>query len=376
MRILLSGAHLTPALAMIDFIQVNHPEHELFFVGRLYSQEKLGQKAVEKDEVGKRGVKFIPFSAAKFVNYSLLNKISTFFTFPSTVARARRILIEEKIDLFLSFGSYLAVPFALAAKSLGIPVITHEQTVVMGKANQFISTIADKVAISYQETSRYCKRKDLILTGNPVRARLFAKDLKRPEWLSKEAKGILLIMGGNQGSFVINEVIKNNLSQLLSNYFVIHQCGRANKLKNSLKELENFKKILPKSLQEKYFIKEWIEGEDLFWIYQHSKFAISRSGANAVLELSLAPLPAILIPLPGTYQNEQMANAMVMQKINGALILPQEHLNTNTLIDSVSHLEKNYKEMRLSLAKNQSYQDASAKLYQLILHVYKEKKRL
>jgi hypothetical protein len=30
MRILLSGAHLTPALAMIDFIKLNHPEHELF----------------------------------------------------------------------------------------------------------------------------------------------------------------------------------------------------------------------------------------------------------------------------------------------------------------------------------------------------------
>lgn len=372
MRILFSGAHLTPALAMIDFIQTNHKEHQLFFVGRLYSQEKLNQKAIEKDEVEKRKIKFIPFSASKFANYSFLSRANAFFMFPKTIALARKILIEEKIDLFLSFGSYLAVPFAIAAKSLGITVVTHEQTVVLGKANKFIASIADKVAISYDETKKYLKRSDLVVTGNPIRARLFAKDLKRPKWLLDTPKNLLLVMGGNQGSFVINDLIKENLENLLEKYSIIHQCGRANKIKDSFKELSEIKNKLPKILQEKYFIKEWIEEEDLFWIYQHAKFAISRSGANAVLELSLAPLPAILIPLENTYQNEQQANALVMQKINGALILQQSKLNTNTFLDSVAFLEKNYKEMRLSLAKNQLYQDASSKLYQLLVVAYQE----
>lgn len=372
MRILLSGAHLTPALAMIDFIQANHKEHQLFFVGRLYSQEKLNQKAIEKEEIEKRKIKFIPFSATKFVNYSLLNKISSFMMFPKTVAMARRILVEEKIDLFLSFGSYLAVPFAIAAKSLGITVVTHEQTVVLGKANKFIASIADKVAISYAETKKYLKRSDLVLTGNPIRARLFAKDLKQPGWLPGATKSILLVMGGNQGSFIINDLIRENLNNLLEKYVVVHQCGRANKIKDSFKELSEIKEKLPKNLQEKYFIKEWIEEEDLFWIYQHAKFAISRSGANAVLELSLAPLPAILIPLASAYQDEQTANALVMQKINGALILQQSKLNNITFLDSVDYLEKNYKEMRLSLAKNQLYQNASSKLYQLLILAHQE----
>ncbi len=372
----MSGAHLTPALAMIDFIKSNHPEDEVLFVGRVYSQEKLTQKAVEKEEVEKRRVKFIPFTASKFVNYSLLGKVTTFLTFPKTVTAARKILIKEKIDLFLSFGSYLAVPFALAAKSLGIAIVTHEQTVVMGRANQFIATLADQVAISYFETSKFLKRKDFVLTGNPVRSRIFAKDLQRPTWLPQESKNILLIMGGNQGSFVINDLIKNNLPELLTKYTLIHQCGRANKIKDSFAELNRVRDTLAINLKTKYFIKEWIAEEDLFWIYQHAKFAISRAGANAVLELSLAPLPAILIPLPNTYQDEQMANALAMQKIDGALILQQEHLNSITLMDSVNHLEKNYKTMRLSLANNQSYQAASAKLYQLLLIANRSKGKL
>jgi len=275
----------------------------------------------------------------------------------------------------LSFGSYLAVPFTLAAKSLGIAIVTHEQTVVMGKANQFIALLADQVAISYPETSRYLKRQDFVLTGNPIRPGLFAKDLKKPNWLPDDADNILLVMGGNQGSFVLNDLIEANLATLLKNYVIIHQCGRANKVRNSFQKLEQKRDTLAKEIKEKYFVREWIEETDLFWIYQHAKFAISRSGANAVLELSLAPLPAILIPLPSTYHNEQLANALAMQKMNGALVLQQEYLNSTTLLDSVAYLEKNYKTMRLSLAKNQVYQDASAKLYQLLLLAYQEKSK-
>lgn len=368
MRILLSGAHLTPALAMIDFIQTNHPgEHELLFVGRLFSQDALGQKAVEKMEVERRKVKFIPFSAPKFTNHSLLNKAYSILRFPKVIKEARQILQRERIDLFLSFGSYLAVPFAIAAKSIGIKVVTHEQTVMIGKANQFIASIADAVAISHQASKHYFKRTDVVLTGNPVRARLFAKDLQRPTWLPESARNIILVMGGNQGSFVINDAIQAILPKILPDYTVIHQCGRANALRDSLARLTDYRKTLPKPLQQNYFIKEWIVDEDLFWIYQHAAFAISRSGANAVLELSLAPLPAILIPLPGTYQDEQAANAKVMQQQNGALIIPQEYLSANTLIDAIGHMKVNYRQMRRSLARQANPTDACAKLYQLLV---------
>lgn len=370
MRILLSGAHLTPALAMIDFIQTNHPgEHELLFVGRLFSQDTLGQKAVEKMEVTKRKVTFIPFTAPKFTNHSLINKAYSILRFPKVVAQARRILQRQKIDLFLSFGSYLAVPFAIAAKSLGIKVVTHEQTVMIGKANQFIASIADGVAISHQASKQYFKRSDVVLTGNPVRARLFAKDLKRPAWLSETAHNIILVMGGNQGSFVINDAMQAILPKILPDYTVIHQCGRANKLRDSLTQLMTYRQTLPPPLQQHYFLQEWITDEDLFWIYQHALFAISRSGANAVLELSLAPLPAILIPLPGTYQDEQAANAKLMQQQNGALIVPQQYLTPETLVDAIGHMRDNHRQMRRSLARQANTTDACARLYQLLMHI-------
>lgn len=369
MKIFLTGAHLTPALAMIDYIQANYPKDRLVFLGRLYSQERLKQKAVEQLEIKKRGVKFIPFEAVKFVNSSLIDLILAIFTFPGTIGRARKILRQERPDVLLSFGSYLAVPFVLAAKSLKIPVVTHEQTIAMGKANQFIANLADKVAISFPQTSQYLKKDNFYLTGNPIRQAIFKKNLKKPDYLPSKINKIILIMGGNQGSFVINNLVKLVLKDLLQDFTVIHQCGRANSLKNYPAELSKIKSTLPKKLQDRYFIRQWIEEEELFWLYQNADLVVSRAGANTVLELCLAQLPSILIPLPNTHNNEQVLNAQMMVKAGGAIIIDQKKLTGKTLLNSIAIVQQHNQEMRQKLAKKKFHQEAETKIYQLLVDV-------
>ena len=369
MKIFLTGAHLTPALAMIDYIQVSHADDQLVFLGRLYSQERLKQKAVEELEVKKRGVKFIPFAAVKFVNSSIIDLILAIFTFPKTVGKARKILRQEKPDVLLSFGSYLAVPFVLAAKSLKIPVVTHEQTIAMGKANQFIANLADKVAISFPQTSQYMKKDNFYLTGNPVRQAIFQKNLKKPAYLPSKTDQIILIMGGNQGSFVINNIVKLVLNDLLKDFTVVHQCGRANSLKNFPAELSKIKSTLPKKMQNRYFVRQWIEEEELFWLYQNSVLAVSRAGANTILELCLAKLPSILIPLPNTHNNEQVLNAKMMVKVGGAIIVDQQNLTAKSLLNAITTVHKHHQEMRQKLAKLKFHQEAEAKIYQLLVDV-------
>lgn len=369
MKIMMTGAHLTPALALIDYIQIKHPQDQLVFIGRLYSQERLKQKGVEELEVKKRSIKFIPFTAVKFVNSSIIDFLLALFAFPKTVSKARKILLKEQPDVLLSFGSYLAVPFVLAAKNLKIPVVTHEQTIAMGKANQFIANLADKVAISFPETRQYLKKDNYEVTGNPIRQTLFKKNLKKPEYLKNELKNLILIMGGNQGSFVINNILKLILKELLVDFTIVHQCGRANKLKNYPAELSRLKANLPKNLQSRYFIRQWMEEEELFWLYQRADFAITRAGANTILEMCLAPLPAILIPLPNTHNNEQVLNAKMMEKNGGAIIIEQKNLTVQNLLTAIKKIKKQSAQMRRQLSKRQFYQEAEPKIYQLLVDV-------
>lgn len=369
MKILMTGAHLTPALAMIDYLRAKHPEDEIVFVGRLFSQEKLAQKAVEASEIKKRGIKFIPFRAVKFVGHATWDLFLAMISFPQTVARAKKILRQEKVDVFLSFGSYLAVPFALAAKFLQIPIVTHEQTIAMGKANQFIANLADRVAISFAQTADYLKKDNYVLTGNPIRPAIFAKNLTRPSYLPSTPKNLLLVMGGNQGSLFINELIKSILPELLKNFTVVHQCGRANKLKNYPQELLDLRASLPLKDQARYFIREWMSEKELFWLYQQANMAVSRAGANSVLEMCLVPLPAVLIPLPHTYNNEQGLNAAMMKQAGGALVLEQAGLSAKKLLNSIELVNQDRLKMRANLAKQHFYRQAELGIYQLLKDV-------
>lgn len=367
MKILLSGAHLTPALAMIDYIQVNHPEDELFFAGRLYSQEALKQKAVEEVEVRKKGVHFIPVSAGKFVGGDWLGRLLTVLTFPLAVWRAYRLLRQHQIEVFLSFGSYLAVPLAVAAKLARVKLVTHEQTVTMGKANQLIARLADRVALSYEETQAYLSRTDAVVTGNPLRQ---AKPVQ-PAWLSKLEKPLVLVMGGNQGSFVINDLIAAHLPQLLERYTLVHQCGRPNQLKDSAQWLTQLREQLPPQLRQRYFIREWIEEAELFWLYEQAHFALSRAGANAVLELSHKAVPSILVPLANTHNDEQLRNAQLMQRRGGAVVIEQEFLKDDVFLTSLDYMEQQRSSMQACLRKAAQLaaaktEQAAARIYQLL----------
>ena len=80
MKILISGGHLTPALAFIDYLQKKNKKIELIFVGRKYSSTKNKQLSVENQEVSKRKIKFIEFSAPKTLLLKFSSKNQKYFS--------------------------------------------------------------------------------------------------------------------------------------------------------------------------------------------------------------------------------------------------------------------------------------------------------
>jgi UDP-N-acetylglucosamine--N-acetylmuramyl-(pentapeptide) pyrophosphoryl-undecaprenol N-acetylglucosamine transferase len=49
---------------------------------------------------------------------------------------------------------------------------------------------------------------------------------------------------------------------------------------------------------------------------------VSRAGANSVAELAVVGVPAILVPLPGAPGDHQSANARVLERAGGAVVVP------------------------------------------------------
>ena len=119
------------------------------------------------------------------------------------------------------------MPPALAARSLGIPVLTHESDLTAGLANKIIATKSEKVLTSFHSTAE--KFRNGVYTGSPMRVRLFNRDRQSAkEQLNLDSRPAVLVFGGGSGSRVINESLRKNLFSLCKKFNVIHVCGRGN----------------------------------------------------------------------------------------------------------------------------------------------------
>ncbi len=323
MKILLSGGHLTPAVAFIDYYKNKQSETEFVFIGRSNTQEK--------PEIEKRKV---PFYALKAPRLYL-----RFFSIPLIIDKliksslaARKIIAKEKPDLFLSFGGYVAVPIALAAYSQKIPIITHEQTMSMGFANRLISLFAKKVALSFP--SKLAKKDKFVVTSNPMRQSL-EKRGKAPAWLKEKKLPILLVTGGSQGARAINKIVTRALPELSKKYQVIHQTGKTPS--NEFPQMDN------------YYPREWLEEQELAWVLQNAELAIARSGANSTQELKHFTIPTLFIPLPHARNNEQYLHAKSLADKQAALLLEQKKLSKESLLENFAKLEIKRKEIKKKL---------------------------
>jgi UDP-N-acetylglucosamine--N-acetylmuramyl-(pentapeptide) pyrophosphoryl-undecaprenol N-acetylglucosamine transferase len=371
MKILVTGGHLTPALSVIDYILANQKD-ELIFVGRKFSQDKK-QVSQEQTQIESRKIPFFFLDGIKTSDLHGLNLVKSIPLFINSLLQAYQILKKTKPDVILSFGGYLALPVAITGYLRKIPILTHEQTQVIGFSNRLISKLASSVAVSFSHTKELITSNKVVVTGNPLRAQLSAK-VAKPTWFKNEsALPILYITGGNQGSKTINDFVAHNLSWLLENWLIIHQCGNPTKDHDYPAELLAVKKTLPEKLQLRYFVLPWVEIDQLAWIYQHADAAFSRAGANTVMELIRFSIPTILVPLPFSHLDEQMKNALWYQNLGGAIILPQDQLNSQTTQAKILNFAKTTKMMRQQIDQQlvNHNQEAAALIYQQLVKIKK-----
>src|SRR5579859_2461392 len=100
MKILISGGHLTPALAFIDYA-LELKRDSFVFVGRPFSQTELRQKSQEESEVTKRGVPFVAMTSGKLMHFGPIYLFQQGLQFFRALYYANQIFQKNKPDLFL-----------------------------------------------------------------------------------------------------------------------------------------------------------------------------------------------------------------------------------------------------------------------------------
>ena len=334
-KIMITGGHLTPALAILDELE-SRGYKNFVWVGRRSSQTGDKRKSSEYKVVRKRGIKFYNLRAGAFPRKW---NLKVFFTnikrtiqLPIGFLSAIGIVSKEKPNIIISFGGYLALPVVIAGKLFGKKIITHEQTVVSGLSNRLISKFADKILVSWEQSLKHFPQSKTVQTGNPIRKEVFK--IQTNDFVFENELPITYVTGGAQGANTINWRLLEILPKVLKKTNIIHQTGSSSVTKDYEKALKK-KKRLPGKLQRNYVVRKHIYGKQIGEIFNKSSLVISRAGANTMSELLALGKLSIIIPIPWSSGDEQTKNARFLEELGLATVIIQDELTPNLLKERI-----------------------------------------
>jgi UDP-N-acetylglucosamine--N-acetylmuramyl-(pentapeptide) pyrophosphoryl-undecaprenol N-acetylglucosamine transferase len=348
--------------------------------GHLFPAEALGV------ELMKRGFRVRLVTDSRALRYSGLFTRETIDVVPSETVRSRNPLSLVRTGLTLAagtavaiyllrklkpaavvgFGGYPTLPPLIAAKLLGIPSVIHDANAVLGRANRFLSAYVNAIATSLPGVLDLDPQlaSKATTVGTPMRPAILAA--AGVNYAAPDASGSLrlLVVGGSQGARVMSDIVPPAIEKLepsLWGRLVVTQqvrdedMARVRAVYDRLKinaELAPFFNDLPARLAANHLV-------------------ISRSGAGTMAELAAIGRPSILVPLPGSIDQDQFANAGVLAQAGGALRIPQAEFTPDRLASEISGLaaEPAKLEAIAQAARKAGRLDAAERLADLVVKV-------
>lgn len=247
------------------------------------------------------------------------------------VLAARQIVAKLKPAVVVGFGGYPTVPPVIGASLAGVKTVIHEQNAVIGRANRFLSGRAQTIATGFAEVgglSDAAKAK-CVQVGNPVRPAVV--EAASPYAETGEGPLNLLVFGGSQGARIMADIVPAALNLLTPEERARISLTQQARIEDDLRvrdlmsqagvsaEIAPFFKDLPARMAKAHLV-------------------IGRSGASTVAELTVIGRPSILVPLPGALDQDQAANAAVLEKAGGTIRILQPDFTPQRLAQELSAL--------------------------------------
>lgn len=362
MRVAIIGGHITPALALMDALKQLDPSVEFVFIGRKHTRE--GDKALSAEYLimKEKGIPSYALTTGRLQRHFTRYTIPSLMKVPVGFFQSLYFLRHIKPDVICSFGGYPAVPVVMAGKVLGIPSVTHEQTLIPGLANKIISRYVKVIALSFEDTKKYYPDANIVVTGNPIR-----EEVSHPKgqfYLEKKGLPVLYVTGGNQGAHPINELIFTILPELLQIAHVIHQTGNATFFHDYDKAIA-LQREYKDRYNGNYFVFDYINPEMIGDVFSYTDVVVSRAGINTLCELLYLGKKAILIPIPNHREQEYNADFFTHSGLGVALL--QQRLTSERLLKIIQDMfAKKLTDDELAKAKAMIHPDAAVALARVV----------
>jgi UDP-N-acetylglucosamine--N-acetylmuramyl-(pentapeptide) pyrophosphoryl-undecaprenol N-acetylglucosamine transferase len=297
-----TGGHVYPAVALAqELVRRGHPSDTIRFVGARRGLEArvVSEAGFAIDLLPGRGLeRRVSLGALRAVGEAL-----------AAFVRASRILTAQRPRVVVGVGGYASLPCLLAARLRWrkIPAVVHEQNAAPGLANRIAVGFGARAAISLPGTPL----RSAVLTGNPIRAEVAAVT-REPA-----TPPLLAVFGGSLGARRINEAALGLYERWRSRTDVaVHHVTGDRDYEDCRRRLATARRP---SDRLQYTLVRY--EDDMPALYARTTLAACRAGAVTVAELSVAGVPAVLVPLPGAPGDHQTRNAEAVAAVGGAVVV-------------------------------------------------------
>ena len=302
-----TGGHLAIIKAVkeqfsVSCEQVAGSSEELIYIGSTKGQDK---QWFENDDDFKE--KYF-FDTRGVVNQKGIGKLKSLWMMFQAMLEARKLLKEHQAKVVFSVGGFSSAATAFAAKSMGIPLVIHEQNAALGSLNKLMKPYAKAFISSYLDESP--------IKAYPVKEVFFENARIRHKVKT------IIFLGGSQGAKAINELALDIAPELENRGIkIIHQAGG-----NNIDEVEKAYKDLGIEANVFGFTTKLAEYMD------EADIAIARAGASTLWELSATALPTLFIPYPYAASDHQYYNAQFLVEKDLAWLMRENEIDKEKVL--------------------------------------------
>lgn len=343
-----SGGHITPVMAVARELKRQRPGIRLIYVGQI--GDPFGAVAAKDPAIDE----FYTVRAGKLRRYhgegwkqlldlpTMVKNVRDAFYVLIGIWQARRLMRLIKPDIIFSRGGFVSVPVCLGGRLAGVPYITHDSDPIPSLANRIIAPWAVKHAVALPGKTYPYPANKTVTTGVPISDKFTAitPELKKKyRQLIKvpESAQLLFIIGGGQGSQLINRAIGDILPHLLGEFpklYVVQVAGEAN-----LGEMTPiYEEHLSEAEQGRVKLLGFID--DVYHYSGAADIVVCRAGATNLAEFAVQGKACVIVPSAFLTGGHQLKNAEYMAGEGAAIIQDESELaeDANRLAKRLSDL--------------------------------------
>ena len=336
MRAILSGGgtggHINPALAIARQIQKAEPDSQILFCG--------GRGGLEEKLVPREG-----FELKTFAVHGLRRKLT-----PANIVYDARVLAEaarsehEALrtvkefapDVVIGCGGYASFPVVRAAQKLGVPTALLEVNAFPGVTTKALAEKASAVMICFEESRKFFKGDNVVMTGSPVRPEFLTADrASARQALGLDDRPLIVSVWGSLGAEHLNHCMADfiALEAETDAHWLIHAIGswgytwvrdEIAAKGTDLKEHPNID------------VRDYIY--DMPAVMAAADLILCRGGAATAAELEVMGRPAIIVPSPNVAENHQEKNARALEAAGGVEVMLESETTGQTLFEHAQAL--------------------------------------